>query len=291
MFWREDLPMLRILTDTASDFDLEEAASLGITVLPMEITIGSQKFKDRYDLTPDRFYEMLIESSDMPHTSQINSYTFEQEFEKIRAAGDSAIVILMSSRLSGTYQNAVIAAREYNNIHVIDSRNGSIGEQLLVRYAVMLRNRNREMDDIIHRLEVRRNQIRVLALLDTLEYVKKGGRLGTAAAAFGTLLSIKPVLTVENGKIKILGKARGSRNGNNFLNKEIVATGIESRLPVAVAYSGLDHTKLDHYIEDSRPIWEGVIDSLPVSQLGSTIGTHAGPGTIVVAYFMKQPKA
>ena len=283
--------MLRILTDTASDFDLEEAASLGITVLPMEITIGGQKFKDRYDLTPDRFYEMLIESSDMPHTSQINSYTFEQEYEKIRAAGDSAIVILMSSRLSGTYQNAVIAAREYNNIHVIDSRNGSIGEQLLVRYAVMLRNRNREMDDIIHRLEVRRNQVRVLALLDTLEYVKKGGRLGTAAAAFGTLLSIKPVLTVENGKIKILGKARGSRNGNNFLNKEIVATGIESRLPVAVAYSGLDHTKLDHYIEDSRPIWEGVIDSLPVSQLGSTIGTHAGPGTIVVAYFMKQPKA
>ena len=291
MFWREDFPMLRILTDTASDFDLEEAASLGITVLPMEITIGGQKFKDRYDLTPDRFYEMLIESSDMPHTSQINSYTFEQEFEKIRAAGDSAIVILMSSRLSGTYQNAVIAAREYNNIHVIDSRNGSIGEQLLVRYAVMLRNRNREMDDIIHRLEVRRNQVRVLALLDTLEYVKKGGRLGTAAAAFGTLLSIKPVLTVENGKIKILGKARGSRNGNNFLNKEIVATGIESRLPVAVAYSGLDHTKLDHYIEDSRPIWEGMIDSLPVSQLGSTIGTHAGPGTIVVAYFMKQPKA
>ena len=283
--------MLRILTDTASDFDLEEAASLGITVLPMEITIGGQKFKDRYDLTPDRFYEMLIESSDMPHTSQINSYTFEQEYEKIRAAGDSAIVILMSSRLSGTYQNAVIAAREYYNIHVIDSRNGSIGEQLLVRYAVMLRNRNREMDDIIHRLEVRRNQIRVLALLDTLEYVKKGGRLGTAAAAFGTLLSIKPVLTVENGKIKILGKARGSRNGNNFLNKEIVATGIESRLPVAVAYSGLDHTKLDHYIEDSRPIWEGMIDSLPVSQLGSTIGTHAGPGTIVVAYFMKQPKA
>ena len=291
MFWREDLPMLRILTDTASDFDLKEAVSLGITVLPMEITIGGQKFKDRYDLTPDRFYEMLIESSDMPHTSQINSYTFEQEFEKIRAAGDSAIVILMSSRLSGTYQNAVIAAREYNNIHVIDSRNGSIGEQLLVRYAVMLRNRNREMDDIIHRLEVRRNQVRVLALLDTLEYVKKGGRLGTAAAAFGTLLSIKPVLTVENGKIKILGKARGSRNGNNFLNKEIVATGIESRLPVAVAYSGLDHTKLDHYIEDSRPIWEGMIDSLPVSQLGSTIGTHAGPGTIVVAYFMKQPKA
>ena len=282
--------MLRILTDTASDFDLEEAAALGITLLPMEITFGDHTYKDRFDLTPDRFYEMLIESSDLPHTSQINSYTFEQEFEKIQDAGDSAIVILMSSRLSGTYQNAVLAAREYSNIRVVDSKSGSIGEQLLVRYALMLRSKNREIDEIVHRLEVRRNQIRVLALLDTLEYAKKGGRLGTAAAAFGTLLSIKPVLTVENGKIKILGKARGSRNGNNFLNKEIASTGIESRLPVAVAYSGLDHSKLDHYIEDSRSIWEGVIDHMPVSQLGSTIGTHAGPGTIVVAYFMKQPK-
>ena len=282
--------MLRILTDTASDFDLEEAAALDITLLLMEITVGDQTYKDRFDLTPDRFYEMLIESSDLPHTSQINSYTFEQEFEKIQDAGDSAIVILMSSRLSGTYQNAVLAAREYSNIRVVDSKSGSIGEQLLVRYALMLRSKNREIDEIVHRLEVRRNQIRVLALLDTLEYAKKGGRLGTAAAAFGTLLSIKPVLTVENGKIKILGKARGSRNGNNFLNKEIASTGIESRLPVAVAYSGLDHSKLDHYIEDSRSIWEGVIDHMPVSQLGSTIGTHAGPGTIVVAYFMKQPK-
>ena len=151
--------------------------------------------------------------------------------------------------------------------------------------------KGREIDDIVHRLEVRKKQIRVLALLDTLEYVKKGGRLGTAAAAFGTLLSIKPVLTVENGKIKILGKARGSRNGNNFLNKEIMETGIEYRLPVAAAYSGLDRTKLDHYIEDSRSIWEGVIGEIPVSQLGSTIGTHAGPGTIVVAYFMRKAKA
>ncbi len=282
--------MIQIITDTAADFDLEEASALGITVLPMEIMFGDETFKDRFDLTPNRFYEMLIESSELPHTSQINGYTFEQEFEKIHEAGDSAIVILLSSKLSGTYQNAVLAAEDYDEIKVVDSLSGSIGEQILVRYALMLRDKGRELDDIVHRLEVRRNQVRVLALLDTLEYVRKGGRLGAAAAAFGTLLSIKPVVTVENGKIKILGKARGSRNGSNFLNTEIQKTGIEHRLPVAVAYSGLDHNKLDHYIEDSRAIWEDLIDDLPMSQLGSTIGTHAGPGTIVVAYFMKQPK-
>ena len=280
--------MIRILTDTASDFDLEEASRLGITLLPMEITIGDQSYRDRYDLSPDRFYEMLIESSNLPHTSQINSYTFEQEFEKIHEAGDSAVVILMSSKLSGTYQNAVIAAQDYDEIRVVDSRNGSIGEQILVRYALMLRDKGRSLDDMVHRLEVRRNQVRILALLDTLEYVKKGGRMGPAAAAFGTLLSIKPVLTVENGKLKVLGKARGSKMGNNLLNTEISKTGIEGRLPAAVAYSGLDHKKLDHYIEDRRAIWEGVLKDLPMSQLGSTIGTHAGPGTIVVAYFMKQ---
>ncbi len=282
--------MIRIITDTAADFDLEEASALGITVLPMGITIGNESFKDRYDLTPDRFYELLIESSELPHTSQINSYAFEQEFEKVHEAGDSAVVILVSSKLSGTYQNAVIAAEDYDEIKIVDSRTGSIGEQLLVRYALMLRDKGRELDDIVHRLEVRRNQIRVLALLDTLEYIRKGGRLGATAAAFGKLLSIKPVVTVENGKIKVLGKARGSRNGNNLLNSEIQRTGIEHRLPVAVAYSGLEHSKLDHYIEDSRSIWEGLIDDIPMSQLGSTIGTHAGPGTIVVAYFMKQPQ-
>ena len=223
-----------------------------------------------------------------PHTSQINIYTFEEEFEKVQEAGDTAIVILMSSKLSGTYQNAVVAAKDYEGIHVVDSRNGSVGEQILVRYALMLRDKGRTPEDIVHRLEVRRNQIRILALLDTLEYVKKGGRMGPAAAAFGTLLSIKPVLTLENGKLKVLGKARGSKNGNNLLNTEISKTGIETRLPAAVAYSGLEHTKLDRYIEDSRSIWEGKINELPVSQLGSTIGTHAGPGTIVVAYFMKQ---
>lgn len=280
--------MLRIITDTAADFDLKEAEALGITVLPMEIMIGNQSFKDRYELTPDRFYEMLIETSELPHTSQINSYTFEQEFEKIQEAGDSAVVILLSSKLSGTYQNAVLAAEDYDQIRVVDSLNGSIGEQILVRYALMLRDKNRTLDDIVHRLEVRRNQIKILALLDTLEYVKKGGRMGTAAAAFGTLLSIKPVVTLENGKLKVLGKARGSKNGNNLLNTEIKKTGIEHRLPVAVAYSGLEHIKLDHYIEDSRAIWEDILDDIPMSQLGSTIGTHAGPGTIVVAYFMKQ---
>ncbi len=282
--------MMRIITDTAADFDLDEAASLGVTVLPMEITIGSQSFRDRYDLTPDRFYEMLIESSDLPHTSQINSYTFEEEFKKVREAGDTAVVILMSSKLSGTFQNAVIAAQDYDEIRVVDSLSGSIGQQILVRYALMLREKNRDLDDMVRRLEYRRGQIRVLALLDTLEFVRKGGRLGPAAAAFGKLLSIKPVLTVEHGRLKVLGKARGSRNGNNLLNTEIKNTGIEHRLPVAVAYSGLDHTRLDHYIEDSRSIWEGLIDELPKSRLGSTIGTHAGPGTIVVAYFAKEAR-
>ena len=96
------------------------------------------------------------------------------------------------------------------------------------------------------------------------------------------------ILTFDNGKLKVLGKARGSKNGNNLLNTEIARTGIETRLPAAAAYSGLEHTKLDHYIEDSRAIWEGKIHDLPVSQLGSAVGTHAGPGAVVVAYFMKQ---
>lgn len=280
--------MIRIVTDTAADFSLEEAASLNVEVLPMEITFGDKTYKDRYDITPDRFYEMLIESDELPKTSQINSYLFSEKFKEITEAGDEAVVIMVSSKLSGSCQNAQVCARDFEGIYVVDSENGSIGEQLLVRYALMLRKKGRSAQEMVRRLEVRRKQICLLAMVDTLKYLRKGGRLGPAASALGTMLSLKPVFTAEDGKLKVIGKARGSRNGKNMINQEVAKTGVEWRLPVAAAYSGLDRTVLDHYIEDSRDIWGAGFDSIPVSQVGCAIGTHAGPGTIIVAYFKKQ---
>lgn len=277
--------MIRILTDSASDLELEDAKALDVTVLPMQIQFGETSYLDRFEITANEFYQKLIESDDLPSTSQINPYTFEQEFEKIKAAGDSAIVILVGSDLSGTYQNAALCAEDYDSIYVIDSKNVTVGEQCLVRLAARLREEGMTAAEIAEQLNEKKEKVAILALLDTLEYLKKGGRISPAAAAVGNLLVIKPVITIREGKIAIAGKARGSKSGNNLLMEQIKKEGIDYSMPLALGFSGLDRSLLDKYVEDSRVLWDGHSDIMTVSQMGSTIGTHAGPGAVAVGFF------
>ena len=277
--------MIRILTDSASDFELSEAEKLNITVLPMQIQFGNTSFLDRYEITADAFYQKLIETDALPSTSQINPYTFETEYQKINSAGDSAVVILVGSDLSGTYQNAALAAADYDNIYVIDSKNVTVGEQCLVRLAVQLRDAGTGASEIADILIQKRENVTILALLNTLEYLKKGGRISAAAAAVGNLLVIKPVITLQDGKIAVIGKARGSKSGNNLLIEQIKKEGIDFSLPLVLGYSGLERTLLNKYIEDSRFLWDAHITFPEISQMGSTIGTHAGPGAVAVGFF------
>ena len=277
--------MIRIITDSASDFELSEAERLNVTVLPMQIQFGNASFLDRYEFTADTFYQKLIETDALPSTSQINPYTFEAEYRKIHSAGDSAVVILVGSDLSGTYQNAVLAAADYDNIYVIDSKNVTVGEQCLVRLAVQLRDAGTGASEIADILIQKRENVTILALLNTLEYLKKGGRISAAAAAVGNLLVIKPVITLQDGKIAVIGKARGSKSGNNLLIEQIKKEGIDFSLPLVLGYSGLERTLLNKYIEDSRFLWDANITFPEISQMGSTIGTHAGPGAVAVGFF------
>ena len=223
----------------------------------------------------------------MPTTSQISPYDFEKKFEEIEAAGDTAVVITLSSLLSGTYQSATIAASDYEDcITVVDSLNVCIGEQNLVMLAVRLRDQGLSAVEIASQLEDAKHRVKVLAVFDTLEYLKRGGRISKTAAWAGNVLSIKPVISIEKGEVAILGKARGSKNGNNILIQQISqSNGIDFSMPYTLAYSGLSDVLLQKYITDSSAIWEGHTDSLPVSTIGATIGTHAGPGAIAVSYF------
>ena len=277
--------MIRIIADSASDFELSEAEKLNVTVLPMQIQFGNTSFLDRYEISADTFYQKLIETDALPSTSQINPYTFEEEYQKINSAGDSAVVILVGSDLSGTYQNAVLAAADYDNIYVIDSKNVTVGEQCLVRLAVQLRDAGTGASEIADILIQKRDKVTILALLNTLEYLKKGGRISAAAAAVGNLLVIKPVITLQDGKIAVIGKARGSKSGNNLLIEQIKKEGIDFSLPLVLGYSGLERTLLNKYIEDSRFLWDAHITFPEISQMGSTIGTHAGPGAVAVGFF------
>ena len=278
--------MIKIITDSASDLELDKARKDNIIVLPMTIQFGETTYQDKIDLSAEDFYNKLIESDTLPTTSQINPYSFEEVFTEITENGDSAVAILMSSDLSGTYQSAVLAAQNFDNIYVVDSRSVTVGEQCLISLALTLRDLGLDASQIAEELEKQKNNIVVLALLDTLEYLKKGGRISATAAFAGGLLSIKPVVTLSDGKVAILGKARGSKNGNNMLMDEINKNGgVDFNKPIFLGYSGLSRALLDKYIDDSKYLWEGNTGNLPVIRIGSTIGTHVGPGTIALGFF------
>ena len=282
--------MIRIITDTSSDLTLDEAKKLGVTLLPMTIQFGERTFKDRYEMEPDEFYRLLISYDEIPVTSQVNPYEFETVFDEVEEAGDEAVVITLSSGLSGTFQSANIAKGDREFIHIVDSLGVTVSQQCLVRLAVTLRDKGMSAADIAAEVTREVKNVKVLGLLDTLEYLKKGGRLSAAAAIAGGVLSIKPVLTTTpDGQVTVIGKARGSKNGNNLLKKMIGdCGGIDFSKPIVIAYSGTSKDLLDQYLEDNKDLYEGHEDSLSLSRIGSTIGTHAGPGTIAVGFFPRE---
>lgn len=277
---------IRIVTDSASDISNGERND--VTVVPLKLRFGDEEFMDGVDISHKEFYEKLVETETLPITSQATPYDYENVYKEAAAAGDTLIVITLSSKLSGTYQSAVIAAADYDNIYIVDSENVTIGEYVLVELALRLKDSGMAAEDIAERLEREKKKIRLVALLDTLEYLKKGGRISKTAAAAGSLLSIKPVIAIENGEVVMLGKARGSRHGNNLLVGKIKESGgIDFDKPHILGYTGLSDALLRKYIADSEALWRGEVDSLEITTVGAAIGTHVGPGAIAVAFFAR----
>lgn len=278
---------VRIIVDSACDLTTEQAKEMNIEILPIKVRFGEDEFLDSIDLTHDMFFSKLVESEEMPTTSQISPYDYEQVFEKVKEEGDTAVCITMSSKLSGCYQSANIALDDYEGIiEVVDSLNVCVGERILTEYAVSLRDAGKSAPEIAEALNDKKKDIKLIALLDTLEYLKKGGRISAAAAIAGSMLSIKPVIAIENGEVAVLGKARGSKNGNNMLKDLVKREGpIDFSMPMCMAYSGLTDVLLQKYIKDSNELYEGQIEELPTSSIGCAIGTHIGPGAIAACFF------
>ena len=276
---------VNIIVDSTAD--ITEDVKERLTVVPLTLRFGDEEYIEGVTIQKKEFYQKLIESDVLPKTSQAVPADFSDIFEKIAAAGESAVVITLSSKLSGTWQSAMIAAREYeDSVYVIDSRNVAIGTAILAKLALRLVDEGMGAREIAERLEKEREKICLIAMLDTLEYLKKGGRISAAAAFAGGVLSIKPVVCIRDGEIVILGKARGSKQGNTLLVSEIRKTGgIDFTKPILLGYTGLDDTLLQKYIEDSKALWEEGISSLETTMIGSVIGTHAGPGAVAVAFF------
>lgn len=280
---------VKILIDSASDINLDEANKLGVELMPIEVRFSeSEQYLDGVNLTPAQFFEKLIESSDLPKTSQINAFTFEERYKKLTEQGFDVVVITISSKLSGTYRNAVTAAKNYEGkVYVVDSLNACIGERLLCQYALQLIEKGLSAKEVAQKLDVAKTKINLLALLDTLLYLKKGGRISAVTAIAGQMLSIKPVIGVIGGEVKLVGKAMGSKKGNNLLNSLVKEKGIDFDMPYGVIYSGTDDSMLKKYVADSEHLWKDNTENVPSYMIGCTIGTHIGPGAIGVAFFEK----
>lgn len=276
----------RIIVDSTTDLLPEFKAR--VYTVPLTVHFGEEEYIDGVTIDHKTFYEKLIESDVLPTTSQATPDAFLKEFEQAKNAGESAVVITISSKLSGTYQSAVIAAQEYDHIHVVDSGTGAVGGGILAEYALALLDKGWEAKTIAEELEAVKQNIIIVALVDTLEYLKKGGRVSKTVAFAGGVLNIKPVLSVVDGEINMLGKARGSKMGNNLLIQEIEkAGGVDFGKPVLLGYTGISDALLLKYIEDSKHIWDGNLEEIRYTTIGSVIGTHAGPGAVAVAFFKK----
>lgn len=282
--------MIRIITDSCSD--IVDNRREDLVILPITITFDSKEYRDGINLSHKEFYEKLIESDELPVTSQIPPAVFEETYKAAVEQGDEVVVITISSRLSGTYQSANIAAENYQeSVHIIDSENASLGERILVDYALRLKDQGLSVGEIVEKLEKEKKNIRLIALLDTLEYLKKGGRISKAAAVAGSLLSIKPVIAVQGGEVVVLGKARGSKQGNNLLAEEIArANGINYEMPFTLAYTGLMDVIIQKYIDDHENLWKGIVERPMPASVGGAIGTHIGPGAIGIAFFAVSDK-
>lgn len=279
---------VRIIVDSTVNVSADSTQKLEI--VPLTVRFGEEEFIDGVTIDHKAFYEKLIECDMLPTTSQASPAAFAEVFEKVTAVGDTAVVLTISSKLSGTYQSAVIAAQDYGQkIYVVDTRSAAIGSGILAELALELAAGGMDAAAIAQQLEQQRDKVCIVAMLDTLEYLKKGGRISKAVAFAGSLLSIKPVISLDGGEIQILGKARGSKMGNNLLVQEIEkAGGVDFEKPLLLGYTGLSDLLLQKYVEDSKFLWENGTDGLQFAPIGSVIGTHAGPGAIAVAFFRRK---
>ena len=277
---------VKFIIDSASDVLPQECKKLGVVHVPLTVCFGDKEYADAVEMNHKKFYKMLTSGKEAhPTTSQATPAAFAEAMERVVDAGDTAVVITISSKLSGTYQSACIAAEDFEGkVFVVDSMSATIGERLLLELGIRLAHEGLDAATIAARLDEAKARIRIFARLDTLEYLRKGGRIGAATAVVGTMLNIKPIIAVQDGLVASVAKARGPKQADKTLRDLVAKTGgIDFSKPLCAAYSGLEDDNLKTFLADSTEMLCGT--NAPVAVVGSVIGAHVGPGAVAIGYF------
>jgi len=279
---------IRIITDSSADFELAAAKRRGVSVVSMSIQFGGASFLDGKSITHDLFYRLLQERKENPSTSQPAPAAFLRLFEEAKAAGDQVVAILLSGALSGTLQSAEIAKGmcEYEDIYIVDSLSATAGIQILVNLACKLRDSGLPAPGIAQELERLKGRIRIFAVLDTLEYLRRSGRLSGFQAGLGAMTKLKPVITVRDGAVSIAAKAFGTSAAVKQLQKFLLQYPVDDAYPSYFLYTD-DKEREELLLPALRE--QGKLPlRLHYSSVGPTIGTHIGPGALGMAYIERE---
>ena len=278
---------IRIITDTPSDISFDEAKEMNIDLVPLKINVDGESYREGIDISVDQFYQMLETSKVLPTTSTPSPDDFLTYFEEAKEAGDDVVVLTLASALSGTYQCAILAKdmADYPNIHVIDSEQATLGEMVLVRYATKLRDEGKSVQEIVDTIEASKKKVVLLAVLDTLEYLHKGGRLPKSVAIAGGLLKIKPMITLKDGSVEVVGKSRGIKASIKNLLAEIEKyPEFDAAAPIVYGYTA-SSDQCETFKEKADEKFN--LKDTKMYPIGSVIGTHAGPGAFAIGFLHK----
>ena len=278
--------MIRVLVDSSSDYMQAEAQKNNLEFVPLTVMINDVTYKSGVELTHDEFYEKLIDGKEFPKTAQPSPQDFLTIFEDAKEKGDDVICILLSSALSGTCQSAHLAKNmaDYDNIYIIDSLSAIAGMRIMAEYAVKLSSEGMPASEIAEKIEAIKSKVKIIACVDTLEYLCRGGRLSRTAATIGELANLKPILTVKpEGVLEVLGKTLGRVKAINYILNQLENSTVDTEFPMYSVYTyGTENVeKLENKLSK-----EGYrIDNR--CQIGASIGAHVGPGAFGVVFVEK----
>ena len=278
---------IRIVTDSTSDIPYEDREKLGIDIVPLSVIFDGVRYGDGVELKKERFYQMLEKCERLPTTSQVNPDGFEGLFNSYIDTGDDVIGIFISSKLSGTYQSAMVVKETLGSdrIHIVDSMSATFGLALYVYEAIKLRDSGLPAREIYDRLISLRKRARLIAMVDTLKYLKMGGRLSTTEAVLGGMLHIKPLIAIIDGEVKSTGKERGQTAAFENIARQIKEDMPDFDHPVLFGHSNAPDImeRFETYIRETAGVRPD-----RVFEIGCVIGTHTGPGCVGISYISRK---
>ena len=281
--------MVRIITDSAADFEPAELHNMQITCIPLVVLFGEDSYYENETLSKNQFYQLLASSASSPKTAQASPQILMDLFEAAGEAGDEAIYITLSSALSGTYQNAEMAKRlvDSDRCYVVDSRNGTGGQRMVVEYAARLRDAGKNACQIIEALEAMRDRVELYACIDTLEYLYRGGRISQTAYKLGTLANIKPIISVDKaGHVTVPAKAMGMRKGMEQLCKRVTVKKPDPQFPLYVMYT--NNRDVGKALAQKLEAMGIFVPDERLIQVGAAIGSHIGPEACGLVYVAEE---